>query len=325
MSELWASSPGRCAAYLDALGISRWELRIQPAATVPRSPAVAPAPAVVATAAAVPLPQVSMSGARRAAYLKAMDITCWLPRVPVVPLARVQLESETVIEPDVMTETLFDVAPELPPAALAPEVLAPVNAEPLRLEMPLPAVAPAWDVLREQVANCRACELCATRTQTVFGAGARDAQLMLIGEAPGADEDRLGEPFVGRAGKLLTSMVTALGLTREQVYIANVLKCRPPDNRNPKPEEAAQCAGFLNQQIALVQPRVIVALGAIAAQHLLHTSETIGKLRGQWWQLEPAGIPLRATYHPAYLLRSPEQKAKSWEDLTAVLERLAVS
>ncbi|GEM_PF-115019 len=319
MSDLWAASPGRCAAYLDALGISRWELRVQPAATLPRSPAVAPAPAVVSASPALP---VSMSAARRAAYLKAMDITCWLPRVPVVPLARVQLESETVsTETEVITAASADI-PAL--ASVAPEAeLALVNAAPQRLEMPLPAVAPAWDVLREQVANCRACELCATRTQTVFGAGARDAQLMLIGEAPGADEDRLGEPFVGRAGKLLTSMVTALGLSREQVYIANVLKCRPPDNRNPKPEEAAQCAGFLNQQIALVQPRVIVALGAIAAQHLLHTSETIGKLRGQWWQLEPAGIPLRATYHPAYLLRSPEQKAKSWEDLTAVLERLA--
>jgi uracil-DNA glycosylase len=326
MSDNGALTSARREAYLHALGISRWVLRVPPLPPVTAAPA---------TAAATPTAlrsTSSLSAARRAAYLKAMDMTCWVPRVPVAPLPLAvvpplqQLESEPVV-----TETELFTAPAavpsppsaeitaVPPAALEPE-LALEGAEPLRLE--IAAGAPDWDALREQVANCRACALCATRTQTVFGAGARTAELMLIGEAPGADEDRLGEPFVGRAGKLLTSMVTALGFTRDQVYIANVLKCRPPDNRTPQPEEAAHCAAFLHQQIALVQPRVIVALGATAAQHLLHTSEPIGKLRGQWWQLEPAGIPLLATYHPAYLLRSPENKAKSWEDLVAVLRRL---
>lgn len=170
-----------------------------------------------------------------------------------------------------------------------------------------------WDTLADAVRACTACGLRAGCTQTVFGVGNRDAEWMVIGEAPGADEDRQGEPFVGRAGQLLNSMLAAIGLKREQVYIANILKCRPPNNRDPKPEEAELCRPFLERQIALVKPRLILAVGRIAAQNLLQTDSPIGKLRGQLHQV--AGIPVVVTYHPAYLLRSPGEKRKAWDDL----------
>ncbi|MBK5963280.1 uracil-DNA glycosylase [Thiocystis minor] len=180
-----------------------------------------------------------------------------------------------------------------------------------------------WDPLMAAVAACRACGLCETRTQTVFGVGNRNADLLVIGEAPGADEDRQGEPFVGRAGQLLTPMLGAIGLSREQVYITNVLKCRPPGNRDPKPEEIQRCEGYLRRQVTLIRPRVILAVGRIAAQSLLRTDEPVGRLRGRWFAFGEASIPLRVTYHPAYLLRSPEQKAKAWEDLVVVKRRLS--
>ena len=179
-----------------------------------------------------------------------------------------------------------------------------------------------WDDLRAAVAACRACGLCATRTQTVFGVGRRDADLMFIGEAPGAEEDRRGEPFVGRAGQLLDRMLAAIGLDRDQVFIANILKCRPPGNRDPKPEEAAACRAFLLRQIALVQPRLLVSLGRVSAQNLLETDEAVGRLRGRWFSFGPAALPLMVTFHPSYLLRSPEQKARAWLDLVQVARRL---
>lgn len=178
-----------------------------------------------------------------------------------------------------------------------------------------------WDRLEAAVRGCRACDLCETRTQTVFGVGDRDAELMIIGEAPGADEDRQGEPFVGRAGQLLNRMLAAIGLHRNQVYIANILKCRPPGNRDPKPQEAAACRPFLMRQIALVRPRVVLSVGRISAQNLLETAEPVGRLRGRWFEFGPDRIPLRVTYHPSYLLRSPEQKAKAWVDLLQVAPR----
>ncbi|WP_260291126.1 uracil-DNA glycosylase [Sedimenticola hydrogenitrophicus] len=170
-----------------------------------------------------------------------------------------------------------------------------------------------WAGLEARVAHCEACELHKSRTRTVFGVGRRDADLMIIGEAPGADEDRKGEPFVGRAGQLLNAMLKAIGLGREQVYIANILKCRPPGNRDPRAEEALQCAPYLQRQVALVKPRVILAVGAVAARNLLQRDEAVGRLRGGQHQFN--GIPVVVTYHPAYLLRSPEQKAKAWQDL----------
>lgn len=179
-----------------------------------------------------------------------------------------------------------------------------------------------WGTLQDAVSNCRGCALCETRTQTVFGVGNRDADLLVIGEAPGADEDREGEPFVGRAGQLLNRMLAAIGLPRGQVYIANILKCRPPGNRDPRPEESLRCQPFLMRQIALIRPRVVLTVGRISAQTLLGTDVPVGRLRARWFELGPEGIPLRVTYHPAYLLRSPDQKAKVWEDLTAVVRRL---
>ena len=181
---------------------------------------------------------------------------------------------------------------------------------PIAVKAPLPT---EWKTLETQVAGCTKCPLHAGRTQTVFGVGDRRAQWMVIGEAPGAEEDARGEPFVGRAGQLLNAMLRAIGLAREQVFIANILKCRPPNNRDPEPAEVACCLPYLTQQIALVQPRVLLAVGRIAAQNLLATDTPIGKLRGQVHRL--GDTPLVVTYHPAYLLRSPGEKRKAWDDL----------
>ena len=170
-----------------------------------------------------------------------------------------------------------------------------------------------WSSLEAAVSGCIKCSLHTTRTQTVFGIGNRKAQWMFIGEAPGADEDAKGEPFVGRAGQLLNAMIAALGLKREAVYIANVLKCRPPNNRDPQPSEVEQCEPYLVRQIALIQPKVIVALGRHAAHSLLKTDLALARLRGQ--VLSYQDIPLIVTYHPAYLLRTPSDKRKAWEDL----------
>ncbi|MEY2701046.1 MAG: hypothetical protein RIQ52_1801 [Pseudomonadota bacterium] len=171
----------------------------------------------------------------------------------------------------------------------------------------------AWEPLRSAVANCTACALSASRTQTVFGSGSPSAGWVIVGEAPGEQEDLRGEPFVGRAGQLLTEMLRAVGQAREDVFICNVLKCRPPQNRDPLPEETAHCLPFLRQQLALLKPRVIVAVGRIAAQNILSTQASLSNLRGQTHDY--AGIPLIVTYHPAYLLRSPREKAKAWQDL----------
>lgn len=172
-----------------------------------------------------------------------------------------------------------------------------------------------WRDLRQRVAKCQQCELHRERTQTVFGVGDHHADWLIIGEAPGAEEDKQGEPFVGRAGKLLNNMLFALGLQREQVFIANILKCRPPKNRDPKPEEVNACSSYLREQIDLIQPKIILAVGRIAAQNLMKTETPIGKMRGRRYQYADTGIPVVVTYHPAYLLRSPREKRKVWQDL----------
>ncbi|MFM0013770.1 uracil-DNA glycosylase family protein [Paraburkholderia sediminicola] len=190
---------------------------------------------------------------------------------------------------------------------------APVEA---RREAPEPSSIQTldWDALSEQVAACERCRLCEKRTNTVFGVGDRNADWMLIGEAPGENEDRLGEPFVGQAGKLLDNMLRSLTLARDSnVYIANVIKCRPPGNRNPEPDEVARCEPYLQRQVALVKPKLIVALGRFAAQSLLKTDASISSLRGRVHEYE--GVPVIVTYHPAYLLRSLPDKAKAWADL----------
>lgn len=171
-----------------------------------------------------------------------------------------------------------------------------------------------WDALDASVAACTACGLCKSRTNTVFGVGDRQAQWMLVGEAPGAEEDARGEPFVGQAGRLLDNMLAAIDLKRgANVYIANVLKCRPPNNRNPEPNEVAQCSPYLIRQIALIRPRLIVAMGRFAAQTLLNSDASISSMRGKVFRYQ--GVPTVVTYHPAYLLRSLPDKAKAWEDL----------
>ena len=176
-------------------------------------------------------------------------------------------------------------------------------------------LAQDWLALEAQVSSCKKCQLHESRTQTVFGTGNQDADWLIIGEAPGADEDRQGEPFVGRAGKLLTEMLFAAGLQRADVYIANILKCRPPANRDPSPDEVACCQAYLRQQIALIQPRVILAVGRIAAHKLLQTDSQLGRLRGKVHHYGDTNIPVIVTYHPAYLLRSPLEKRKVWSDL----------
>jgi len=215
-------------------------------------------------------------------------------------------------------------------AAAGPTLREPAGRAPAAPSIVAPESAPSqgadvWSELAATVSSCTRCTLHQGRTQTVFGVGRRDAQLFVIGEAPGADEDRQGEPFVGRAGQLLNAMLRGIGLPRSDVFIANILKCRPPGNRDPQPDESASCTPYLSQQIALVQPRVLLAVGRIAAQWLLQTDTPIGRLRGRVQTYGERSIPLVVTYHPAYLLRSPLDKAKAWTDLCLVKELLSRS
>jgi DNA polymerase len=233
----------------------------------------------------------------RQEYLAALGIETWAVRGQPQP-AIAELE-----------------APLLPAAPIAR--LADVrSAAAVRSDTATPREAGVdWPELRARVAACTRCALCNTRTQTVFGVGNPQAEWLIVGEAPGADEDRQGEPFVGRAGQLLDSMLRAIGLPREQVYIANILKCRPPGNRDPASGEVAQCLPYLEQQIALLKPKIMLAVGRIAAQNLLRTDTTLGRLRQQVHHFGLSRVPLVVTYHPAYLLRTPTDKRKAWEDL----------
>jgi len=179
------------------------------------------------------------------------------------------------------------------------------------------------EILRTEVAGCRACvHLAEARTNTVFGSGNPAARLCFLGEAPGADEDASGEPFVGRAGQLLTKIIEACTLTRDEVYILNVLKCRPPENRRPEPEEVANCRGYFERQIEAIRPEFICCLGTSAAQSLLRTDETIGKLRGRWFEYGPATVI--CTYHPSYLLRNPAAKRDVWDDMQHLMARMGI-
>jgi uracil-DNA glycosylase family 4 len=196
----------------------------------------------------------------------------------------------------------------------------PVHKQP-SLEQPALQVVQTLDALRAEIGDCRRCTLCEKRTQIVFGVGDPHAELVFVGEGPGHDEDIKGEPFVGRAGQLLTEIITkGMKMRREEVYIANVVKCRPPQNRNPEPEEIAACEPFLRKQLELIQPRIIVALGAFASQTLLKTKTPISRLRGVWHTYR--GMQLMPTLHPAYLLRNPKDKRLVWEDIKAVLREM---
>ncbi len=256
---------------------------------------------------------------RQHAMLRAMGLRVWAPADADVDVAVDAGPAEATME-----------VAERPAQALAP---APAPA-PAQRPAPAPAARAAglspdasqlgWPALREAVAGCTACVLCERRTQTVFGVGHERAHWLIVGEAPGEQEDREGEPFVGKSGQLLDNMLRAIGLSREagppetQVYIANAVKCRPPNNRNPTPQELAACEGFLVRQVELVQPKVILAMGAFAVQSLLRSTEPIGRLRGKVHRYQ--GVPLIVTYHPAYLLRSPQEKARAWDDLCLAVE-----
>lgn len=235
---------------------------------------------------------------RRKQLLDAMGVRRWVRR---------DLPSETVAEVP-GTSPVPDAIPDLPETREAPAEQSPP--------------ANDWESLRSQVATCQQCALHASRTQTVFGVGDNNADLLIIGEAPGAEEDRQGEPFVGRAGQLLDQMLRAAGFSRQQVYIANILKCRPPDNRNPAPDEILACSGYLDQQIAMIEPKAILAVGGVAATSLLQTDLSVGRLRGEVHKLGERKIPLIVTYHPAYLLRKPAEKARSWLDLQLLMRLL---
>ena len=212
------------------------------------------------------------------------------------------------------------------PAVVADVPVAPPSRAAVTASAASPVSALDWPALRDAVVACTACKLCESRRQTVFGVGNTRAHWMIVGEAPGEQEDRLGEPFVGKSGQLLDNMLRAVALTRgeadpaQQVYIANTLKCRPPGNRNPLPDELAKCEGFLIRQVQLVQPKIILAMGAFAVQSLLRSTEPVGKLRGRVHRYQ--GVPLIVTYHPAYLLRNLVDKAKAWDDLCLAVETL---
>ena len=339
---------------LEELGLApRWVRKGMSAAqsAAPNDePAVDVAPEAAASVAAVPRPVArSASDAsdgfpdRPAAHLQHRADA---PPQPVARRVTAQTSAQESMQ-ESMQESAQDAfaqapAPQAPagraatePTQAGPEEPPPLTEddfawfdgapEPSLPHDPAPAPAPAraprddiatldWDALAERVAFCTRCRLCEKRTNTVFGVGDRAAEWMLIGEAPGENEDRLGEPFVGQAGKLLDNMLRSLSLARgENVYIANVIKCRPPGNRNPEPDEVARCEPYLQRQVALVKPKIIVALGRFAAQSLLKTEGSIASLRGRVHEYE--GVPVIVSYHPAYLLRSLQDKSKAWADL----------
>ena len=289
--------------------------------------------------------------ARQRAMLAEMGVRLWqrpAERVaPVTPesgaAAADQARAAAPSDPEPAARAARPPAPRPRPAPVVPAPAPAAPADSLLGPRPEGIERMDWPRLEAAVAACRACGLCAGRTQTVFGVGSRRADWMVVGEAPGENEDRQGQPFVGQAGKLLDAMLAAIGLSRQaedapesvaasahpagaegqkglkrDVYIANVLKCRPPGNRNPQPDEIAQCEPYLRRQVALVQPKVILAMGRFAVQSLLQTTEPIGRLRGRVHQYQ--GVPVIVTYHPAYLLRALPEKAKAWQDLCLAME-----
>ncbi|WP_066733407.1 uracil-DNA glycosylase family protein [Cupriavidus sp. D384] len=335
----------RRAMFLEALGIpAEWVPRRAPAAEMAEDELVVAEAAVIDTAAESAVEMVAGTVAGTVAGKAAAPATAAPQEAPEAPeasevrsirppgpasvLADVPADTDHVV--DAAMDVAIDDAVELaatveafdapnPDRPAAPQVAQPLVRLPEQAGREAAIAGMPWPELADSVAGCTACGLCDTRTNTVFGVGDTQAEWMLVGEAPGENEDLQGEPFVGQAGKLLDNMLGALGLARGQnVYIANVLKCRPPGNRNPEPDEVAQCEPYLKRQIALIKPKVIVVLGRFAAQSLLRTATPIGKLRGTVHTYE--GIPVVVTYHPAYLLRTLTDKARAWEDLCLARE-----
>lgn len=244
-----------------------------------------------------------MREALRQQYLQAMGIQLWESRVQPQVVEVLAMPEEEGLIPALEPE--LDNTSSLPGEVLRD-----------------PPVLPDWPAFQAAVENCQQCGLHENRIFPVPGVGDTTARLMLVGEAPGAEEDRKGEPFVGRAGQLLNEMLMSIGYNRQQVYITNLIKCRPPNNRDPRVDEVAACESFLRQQILWVQPTLIVALGRFAAQNLLKTDASLGQLRGQLHTCQDVDIPVLVTYHPAYLLRKPLEKRKAWHDLHRVMECL---
>jgi DNA polymerase len=253
-----------------------------------------------------------MNRAARKEYLAALGLETWVVRT-------------TAPQPTMPAQPALPARPEMParPNVVQAAPTASSPSAPIRADSSSREAAFDWAQLRERVAACTRCGLSGTRTQTVFGVGNQQAEWLVVGEAPGAEEDRQGEPFVGRAGQLLNAMLRAIGLAREQVYIANVLKCRPPHNRDPLGSETAECLPFLERQIELLKPKIMLVVGRIAAQNLLRTDAPLGRLRQQVHVFGDSRVPLVVTYHPAYLLRTPADKRKAWDDLKFARKVLA--
>lgn len=266
--------------------------------------------------------------ARRLAYLEALGLEALELRgasaretapasvtVPVEPVAVASARPMAPVE-------AFRPAENRSPVVAASAGVVPAPA-PAKARLPHPAGRLEWEPLGTAVKNCDRCGLCAGRTQAVFGSGARRARWMVIGEAPGPDEDRDGEPCSGKAGELLTAMLRACGVQREDVYVTNVLKCRPPEGHEPEAAEVAECLPYLLNQLALVQPELVICLGRAPAQYLLGTDLPLAKLRGQVHRLQAPAVPVVVTYHPGYLLRAPQDKRKAWEDLQFAMAQVA--
>lgn len=284
---------------------------------------------------------VAQLDARQRAMLAEMGVRVWAPMADARPAPVSEPASVALVPPVESTPTRPAPAPAPVSASpSAPTLVARPASPPVLAPATAPTAAPSlgqrpagvdqmdWEPLRAAVASCEACGLCRSRKNTVFGVGDPSASWMVVGEAPGEQEDLQGEPFVGAAGRLLDNMLRAVGRSRsgqgaQGAYIANVLKCRPPANRNPAPEEVAQCEPYLARQVAMVRPRLIVAMGRFAVQSLLQTTEPIGRLRGRVHRYQ--GVPLIVTYHPAYLLRTPADKAKAWDDLCLAMDTDAAS
>ncbi len=269
-----------------------------------------------------PLPSSLSLDARQRAMLAEMGVRTWVPDAPIaLPV------TQPVTQPAALPAVTIAAAPSRLPSPA--QALAPALAQaPAPLQVSGRIVEGLdrmdWPALREAVTACRACALCEGRRQTVFGAGDLRADWFIVGEAPDEDEDRQGEPFAGPAGQLLDNMLKAMGLSRgHKVFIANALKCRPPASRNPQPDEVAQCEPFLQRQVALLQPKIILAMGRFAVQSLLQTAEPLGRLRGRVHQYQ--GVPVVVTYHPAKLLHNQADKGKAWADLCLAMHQVQSS